>query len=212
MRGTRDLACHNRRPRRLLPIASFQKRGPRRRVRSPHSSRRRCDERFRLADERVRDDSIVPIRSRLPFSIFGNRVPAISIPRVSVAAACGARCVRFHSPSAPKREWFADDFIILCRNESEARAALVHVWQWVEEAGLTLHPEKYRCPLPLCSHSKWSRPMSVRRWLSGNVIFLPSLWAVAVASARLAALATIARTRPPLVSNWPSALRRVPQW
>jgi RNA-directed DNA polymerase len=37
---------------------------------------------------------------------------------------------------------FADDFIILCRSESEARAALAQVRQWVEEAGLTLHPEK----------------------------------------------------------------------
>lgn len=39
---------------------------------------------------------------------------------------------------------YADDFILLCHSEAEARAALAEVRQWVEEAGLTLHPEKTR--------------------------------------------------------------------
>lgn len=39
---------------------------------------------------------------------------------------------------------YADDFVILCRNEGEAQAALEAVRQWVSEAGLTLHPEKTR--------------------------------------------------------------------
>lgn len=39
---------------------------------------------------------------------------------------------------------YADDFVLLCRSESEARAALSHVQTWVEANGLTLHPEKTR--------------------------------------------------------------------
>jgi RNA-directed DNA polymerase len=37
---------------------------------------------------------------------------------------------------------YADDFVILCRTREEAESALVAVRQWVESAGLTLHPEK----------------------------------------------------------------------
>jgi len=39
---------------------------------------------------------------------------------------------------------YADDFVILCRTEAEAHAALAKVRAWVSEAGLTLHPEKTR--------------------------------------------------------------------
>jgi RNA-directed DNA polymerase len=39
---------------------------------------------------------------------------------------------------------YADDFILLCRTESQAREALAKVQAWVEKAGLTLHPEKTR--------------------------------------------------------------------
>jgi RNA-directed DNA polymerase len=39
---------------------------------------------------------------------------------------------------------YADDFVILCRSEGEAQAALSQVRAWVDEAGLTLHPEKTR--------------------------------------------------------------------
>ncbi len=39
---------------------------------------------------------------------------------------------------------YADDFVILCRNEQEARAALERVRQWTAQAGLTLHPDKTR--------------------------------------------------------------------
>jgi RNA-directed DNA polymerase len=39
---------------------------------------------------------------------------------------------------------YADDFVILCRTEAEAHAALDAVRAWVKEAGLTLHPEKTR--------------------------------------------------------------------
>ena len=39
---------------------------------------------------------------------------------------------------------YADDFVILCRSEAEAHAALAAVRHWVSEAGLTLHPEKTR--------------------------------------------------------------------
>lgn len=37
---------------------------------------------------------------------------------------------------------YADDFVILCRTEAEARRALDVVREWTAENGLTLHPEK----------------------------------------------------------------------
>ena len=39
---------------------------------------------------------------------------------------------------------YADDFVVLCRTESQAATALVGVQQWTAQAGLTLHPEKTR--------------------------------------------------------------------
>ncbi len=39
---------------------------------------------------------------------------------------------------------YADDFVILCRSEAEARETLERVRQWTVQAGLTLHPEKTR--------------------------------------------------------------------
>jgi RNA-directed DNA polymerase len=39
---------------------------------------------------------------------------------------------------------YADDFVILCRSEAEAQAALERVKTWTVQAGLTLHPEKTR--------------------------------------------------------------------
>ena len=39
---------------------------------------------------------------------------------------------------------YADDFIIQCRTKEEAELALVAVRQWIEGAGLTLHPTKTR--------------------------------------------------------------------
>jgi RNA-directed DNA polymerase len=37
---------------------------------------------------------------------------------------------------------YADDFVIMCRSETEARRALERVAQWTTAAGLKLHPEK----------------------------------------------------------------------
>jgi RNA-directed DNA polymerase len=37
---------------------------------------------------------------------------------------------------------YADDFVILCRTQSEAEAALSEIRVWVEASGLCLHPEK----------------------------------------------------------------------
>lgn len=37
---------------------------------------------------------------------------------------------------------YADDFVLLCRSQEEAQQALEWVRQWIEEAGLTLHPTK----------------------------------------------------------------------
>lgn len=39
---------------------------------------------------------------------------------------------------------YADDFIIQCDSEEEAQQALQEVRQWLEQAGLTLHPTKTR--------------------------------------------------------------------
>lgn len=39
---------------------------------------------------------------------------------------------------------YADDFVVLCRSEEEAHAALERVRQWTEQAGLRLHPDKTR--------------------------------------------------------------------
>jgi len=39
---------------------------------------------------------------------------------------------------------YADDFVLLCRTEGEARAALEKVQTWTVAAGLQLHPEKTR--------------------------------------------------------------------
>lgn len=39
---------------------------------------------------------------------------------------------------------YADDFVLLCRNEDEARQALALVQQWTTTVSLTLHPEKTR--------------------------------------------------------------------
>ena len=39
---------------------------------------------------------------------------------------------------------YADDFVLLCRSEDEAKAALARVQTWVQDNGLMLHPEKTR--------------------------------------------------------------------
>jgi RNA-directed DNA polymerase len=39
---------------------------------------------------------------------------------------------------------YADDFVVLCRDEAEAKRALVEIGTWCETNGLTLHPTKTR--------------------------------------------------------------------
>ena len=39
---------------------------------------------------------------------------------------------------------YADDFVILCESQEEAERALAEVRQWMEKAGLSLHPTKTR--------------------------------------------------------------------
>jgi RNA-directed DNA polymerase len=39
---------------------------------------------------------------------------------------------------------YADDFVVMCRSEEDAAAALAVVQQWTAETGLTLHPTKTR--------------------------------------------------------------------
>ena len=54
-------------------------------------------------------------------------------PLDQLAAAEGLEMIRY-----------ADDFVILCRSEAEATAALELIRTWVEARGLRLHPEKTR--------------------------------------------------------------------
>lgn len=54
-------------------------------------------------------------------------------PLDHLMAATGVQMVRY-----------ADDFVLLCRSEEEAKTALARVQTWVSENGLTLHPEKTR--------------------------------------------------------------------
>ena len=37
---------------------------------------------------------------------------------------------------------YADDFLVLCKSEEEAKGAIIHVKEILEELELTLHPEK----------------------------------------------------------------------
>lgn len=39
---------------------------------------------------------------------------------------------------------YADDFVVVCETEEQAKAALEEIAQWVKDAGLTLHPTKTR--------------------------------------------------------------------
>lgn len=39
---------------------------------------------------------------------------------------------------------FADDFVVMCRTQEEAEEVLAVIQSWVDEQGLTLHPEKTR--------------------------------------------------------------------
>jgi RNA-directed DNA polymerase len=39
---------------------------------------------------------------------------------------------------------YADDMVVLCRSQEEAQSALSKLKDWMENAGLTLHPEKTR--------------------------------------------------------------------
>jgi len=39
---------------------------------------------------------------------------------------------------------YADDFVVLCKSEEQARSALAILQEWTDQAGLQLHPEKTR--------------------------------------------------------------------
>jgi RNA-directed DNA polymerase len=39
---------------------------------------------------------------------------------------------------------YADDFVVLCQSEAEAKSVLAYLRTWTQEAGLTLHPVKTR--------------------------------------------------------------------
>ncbi len=54
-------------------------------------------------------------------------------PLDHLVAAAGVQMVRY-----------ADDFVLLCRSEEQAKAALARVQAWVADNGLTLHPDKTR--------------------------------------------------------------------
>lgn len=53
---------------------------------------------------------------------------------------------------------YADDFVVLCPSQVEAEAALDAIMSWVEEQGLTLHPEKTRIVDARARGETWPRP------------------------------------------------------
>lgn len=53
------------------------------------------------------------------------------------------RCAR-SAVGAGRACRYADDFVVLCASREEAEAALNAIRQWMEQAGLTLHPTKTR--------------------------------------------------------------------
>ncbi|MEM9553449.1 MAG: group II intron reverse transcriptase/maturase [Acidobacteriota bacterium] len=69
---------------------------------------------------------------------------------------------------------YADDLVILCRSEAQARAAHRQLEEWVESVGLNLHSEKTRCvdareePFDFLGYrfdrgQRWPRPKSLDR-------------------------------------------------
>jgi RNA-directed DNA polymerase len=75
--------------------------------------------------------------------------PTAGTPQGSVISPLLAN-IYLHPLDATMREQgyrmvrYADDFVILCPTEAEAQAALAIVKAWMEENGLTLHPDKTR--------------------------------------------------------------------
>jgi RNA-directed DNA polymerase len=64
---------------------------------------------------------------------------------------------------------YADDFVILCRSQAEAEAALAHVRQWCEAEGPLLHPTK----APGGVGAAISSTVTIRRsgpWMAGFVV------------------------------------------
>ena len=59
---------------------------------------------------------------------------------------------------------YADDFVILCRTQAEAEAALREVQAWVAENGLTPHPDKTR--IGDCRQA--GQGFDVRAWFAGR--------------------------------------------
>ena len=75
---------------------------------------------------------------------------------------------------------YADDFVVLCATREEAERALREIRQWVEDNGLTLHPEKTRvgdCRQPgegfdflgyrFEAGKRWVRKQSLKRFKDG---------------------------------------------
>jgi RNA-directed DNA polymerase len=77
-----------------------------------------------------------------------------------------------------RRGWamvrYADDFVVLCRTQSEAQSVLGYLRQWTEAAGLTLHPTKTRIVHAaeegfdflgwhFCGDKKWPRQKSLQK-------------------------------------------------
>jgi RNA-directed DNA polymerase len=84
-------------------------------------------------------------------------------------AALGWRMVRY-----------ADDFVVLCQSREEADAALAEIRRWVDDNGLTLHPDKTRvgdCRKPgegfdflgyrFEAGRRWVRKKSLKRFKDG---------------------------------------------
>lgn len=60
---------------------------------------------------------------------------------------------------------YADDMVVLCRDAATARKALEQIRQWMEQAGLTLHPEKTRT-VDMTSPGNFFEFLGYRFWRS----------------------------------------------
>jgi retron-type reverse transcriptase len=83
----------------------------------------------RIASTRVSNRVVRRRRFHLPVPL--GSIPVTGLPLDWEMAAAGLEMVRY-----------ADDFVVLCRSEQEARQALKKIQEFAKANGLRLHPEK----------------------------------------------------------------------
>lgn len=111
------------------------------------------DSLMRLVEEKIADGRVLKlIRKYLQQGVLENRhywEPETGTPQGAVISPLLSNIYlnpldHLMAASAIEIARYADDFVLLCRSENEARQALALVQQWTTAFGLTLHPEKTR--------------------------------------------------------------------